>query len=464
MAKEIEISYYNAFILYGGRSIGTSNGVAWHVEESRIKGDFNGKSTDYGARAYTIDSEYGVRRRANAMIYSGIYNSKTKTNNTNQFSIAESITRAVDIASGSIQHLHAEDGNLNIFQQHRVSRALIDKDAIYTAEGLGLTTTGVQVIGQVVPYVGKYGISDNPESFAFFGTRKYFVDRQRGSVMRLSQNGLEPISKYGMNDFFRDNLRKLTSRTAAGDSEKGKIYGMFDERHGEYVVSMQRSNITGGKKTTSSSANTTINNGFLTLGFSERSNGWVSFYSYKPIFGFSMMNEYYTFNTDKLYIHYADNGKYNNFYNSTYNDPSYITLVMSDSASVTKTFTTINYEGSTGWRLDRAEAENVDKTGYTQGSQKEEAYKIPENGVTIIGADGTAVDVGFKLRESKYYGDLKQKVSYNYADYNANFNNNTLNTTLGLKGYHLEMDLLYHEPTGNGKLVELFAVSNEIKI
>ena len=176
-----------------------------------------------------------------------------------------------------------------------------------------------------------------------------------------------------------------------------------------------------------------------------------------------MMNEFYTFNVDQLYIHYADNGKYNHFYNSTYNDPSYVTLIMSDAASSIKTFMTVNYEGSTGWSLDRAQAENVNKTGYTNDSQKEEAYKIPENGVTIIGADGLGVEVGFKLRESKYYGDLKQKVPYNSTDYNANFNNNTLNTTLGIKGYHLEMDLLYHEPTGNGKPVELFAVSNEIK-
>ena len=464
MAKEIEIGHYNAFVLYGGVDIGDADGQAWHVEESRIKGDFNGASTDYGARAYTTDNEYGIRRRGNAMMYSGVYNSKTKTNNTNQFSIAEFITRAVDIADGSIQHLHSEDGNLNVFQQHRVLKALIDKDAVYTAEGVGITTTGNQVIGQTIPYTGKYGISDNPESFAFFGSRKYFVDRQRGTVMRLSQNGLEPISKYGMNDFFRDNLKKLKAPLAAGLAEKGKVYGMYDERHGEYIVSMQRSNITGGKKTSATSPTTTDQNGFLTLGFSEMSNGWVSFYSYKPTFGFSMMNEFYTFNADQLYIHYAENGNYNNFYNSTYNDPSYVTLVMNDSISSTKTFMTVNYEGSTGWKMDRAQAENVSKPGYTNSVQKEEAYKIPENGVTIIGADGLPIEVGFRLRESKYYADLKQKVPYNSADYNSNFNNSTLNTTLGIKGYHLEIDMLYHEPTGNGKLVELFAVSNEIKI
>jgi len=463
MSLQLEISYYNAFILTGGRDIGTQSGVSWHVEESRIKGDFNGVSTDYGARAYTTDNEYGIRRRPNAMMYSGVYNSKTKTNNTNKFSIAESITRATDIAYGSIQHLHAEDSNLNVFQQHKVSKALIDKDAVYTAEGIGITTTGNQVIGQIVPYTGKYGISDNPESFAFFGNRKYFVDRDRGSVMRLSQNGLEEISKYGMNDFFRDNLKKIKTLELSGVAEKGRVYGMYDERHGEYVVSLQRSDIVGGKKTTATSPTTIDNNGFLTLGFSEASNGWVSFYSFKPSFGFSMLNSFYTFNGSQLYAHY-EGSSYNNFYNSTYNDPSYITLIMNDGSSQIKAFTTINYEGSGGWSMDRAEAENVSREGYTYSLQKEEAYKIPKKGVTIIDNRGISVDVGFKLRESKYYAELKQKVPYASSDYNSTFNANTFNTTLGIKGYHAEIDMLYHEPTGNGKRVELFAVSNEIKI
>ena len=37
------------------------------------------------------------------MIYSGIFNSRTGVNNTNQFSVAESITRSLDPAQGSKQ-------------------------------------------------------------------------------------------------------------------------------------------------------------------------------------------------------------------------------------------------------------------------------------------------------------------------------------------------------------------------
>jgi len=456
MAKQIEICYYNSFVLTGGRKPGL-----WHIEESRIKGDFNGVSTDYGARAYITDEEYGIRRRPNAMIYSGVFNSKTKTNKTNEFPTGESITRAVDIANGSIQKLHAEDTNLNIFQQHKVNKALIDKDAIYTAEGVGLTSTGARVIGEIVPYTGRFGISDNPESFAYFANRKYFVDKSRGAVMRLSQNGLEKISDYGMIDFFRDNL-ELISSDYYGGGEIGRVYGMYDSRHDEYVVSLQHSSISGGKKSIDS-PNYSTATGFLTLGFCEKTNGWVSFYSYKPTFGFSMRNQFYTFNKYDIYKHYKGD-KYNNFYNSQFNDPSYITLIMNDGSSQIKTFTSINYEGSSGWIMDRAEAENVSRDGYVYSSQKEEAYKIPKKGVTIIDNNGMTIDVGFKLRESKYYADLKQKIPYDSSNYSAAFNNNTINTTLGIKGYHAEIDMLYHEPTGLGNKVELYAVSNEIKI
>ena len=86
------------------------------------------------------------------------------------------ITRTVDPAKGTIQLLYAEDTNLIIFQEYKVNRALIDKDAIYTAEGQPLTTSSNLVIGQVQSYAGEYGIATNPESFAVYGYRKYFTE------------------------------------------------------------------------------------------------------------------------------------------------------------------------------------------------------------------------------------------------------------------------------------------------
>ena len=126
----------------------------------------------------------------------------------------------LDPVNGSIQKLYAEDTNLIIFQERKVSRALIDKDAIYSAEGSSITTTANVVIGQIVAYAGEYGISTNPQSFAVYGYQKYFTDRNRNAVLRLSMDGITEISNYGMIDFFRDKLSKVSST--------GKIVGAYD--------------------------------------------------------------------------------------------------------------------------------------------------------------------------------------------------------------------------------------------
>ena len=62
------------------------------------------------------------------------------------------------------------------------------------------------MLGQTIPYVGEYGISKNPESFASYGFRAFFADKNRGVVLRLSRNGLDEISKQGMSDYFSDKL------------------------------------------------------------------------------------------------------------------------------------------------------------------------------------------------------------------------------------------------------------------
>jgi hypothetical protein len=183
----------------------------WFVEEARIKGGYNNTSVDFGVKAYVNEDNPVQLNRFNSIIYSGVFNSRTGFNETNVFSVGETISTSLDPAQGSIQKLYALDNDLTIFQENKVSRSLIDKDAIYSAEG-GQTPVSslTQVIGQNVPYLGNYGISKNPESFGTFGFRRYFADKYRGKVMRLSRDGLTEISSYGMNDFFRDQSELIS--------------------------------------------------------------------------------------------------------------------------------------------------------------------------------------------------------------------------------------------------------------
>ena len=303
----------------------------WHVEEARIRGGFNNVSVDYGVKAY-IEEEYPESAiRFNSMIYSGIYNSRTGVNNTNQFPVGEDIIKSVDPRNGSIQKIYAEDTNLIIFQENKVSRALIDKDAIFSAEGGGTVTSANVVIGQIVPYAGEYGISDNPESFAVYGFRKYFTDKNKGAVLRLSHDGMTEISRYGLTDFFRDQFATVDTT-----NNFGKLVGGWDNYTKQYVLNIKPFNQTGDA-------------GFKTLAFDESVLGWPTFYSYNPNFIFSVNGTMYSipdYNASSdlpdpggnIYRHYVEGvgTNRNNFYGVSY--PSSIELFIKPEPISSKSF------------------------------------------------------------------------------------------------------------------------------
>ncbi len=182
----------------------------FYIEEMYLRGGFNDASMSYGVRAFLDEEEPLQQHRFNTLIYSGIYNSRTGINRTNEFPIGTNITRSANPQYDSIQKIYSEENNLIVLQENKCSRALIDKSAIYNAEGGGSVTTSNQVLGEIVPYTGEYGISKNPESFAIYAFRKYFVDRNRNAVLRLSHDGITEISEYGMRDYFRDSFAELT--------------------------------------------------------------------------------------------------------------------------------------------------------------------------------------------------------------------------------------------------------------
>ncbi len=179
----------------------------YYVEESRIKGGFNNAQITLGVRAYVVNENRDSTDRKHSLIYSGLLNTRTGFNETNVFSIADALVRDLDPLNGSIQKIYSENTNLIVLQENKVSKVLINKNAIYSGDQGSLETGGeVNVLGQDVPYLGEYGISRNPESFAVYGYRKYFADKNRAAILRLSRDGITEISGYGMRDYFRDNL------------------------------------------------------------------------------------------------------------------------------------------------------------------------------------------------------------------------------------------------------------------
>ena len=399
-----------------------NNDTDWLIEESRIRGGYNNTSVDYGVKAYLVEDEPDQLHRFSSLIHSGIFNSRTGINQTNQFSVGEDITRTIDPANGSIQKLYAEDTNLIIFQESKVSKSLIDKDAIYSAEGNATVTTRPLVIGQNVAYAGEYGISTDPRSFAVNGYRKYFTDRDQNVVCRLSMDGITVISDYGMTDYFRDAL----STAGPAPNINSNIVGGWDAHNKQYILSIPKG-VVAGKET---------------LAFDERSKGWTSFFDYDPIQVISLNNDFFTTNDGKLYKHYtlANNSSSRaTFYGTTYN--STVTFVFNGAPSMVKNFQTINYEGDTGWRM-RTFATNTDS-----------ALSISESvfATTLEEMQNSLLVNRFKLKEDKYYADLVNDTASQNGEVVFG------RSSSGVKGFFGEVKMGINNTNAGKK--ELFAVS-----
>ena len=447
MATTLELKYFNTFWIKKIKSVVAANpqptapynnvprgysGVNaddWYIEESRIRGGYNNTTVDFGVKAYIAEDNPQQQNRINTMIYSGIFNSRTGVNNTNQFSVAEEITRSVDPANGSIQLLYAEDTNLIIFQEDKVSRALIDKDAIYSAEGSALTTSGRLVIGQIVPYAGEYGISKDPSSFAVYGYRKYFTDRKRNTVLRLTTNGaMVEISSYGMHDFFRDKL------SALGTTRQNRIVGAFDIHTKNYVLSIQNQD-----------------NSYITSNFDEDVQGWTSFYTYKPTYMLSLNSSFYSFYDGKLWLHHVQPEEgvtgYGNYYGTV--TDSTVKVILNSQPSVVKNFKTINYEGATGWQLDSMIASSSDAT-------------LPINAyvaaTSIDQLEQQIFSLNFKKKENKFFANLQQDLTSNITPQPGEVLWGS--DISGIKGFWSTVVMKLNNTTYYNIKKELFAVSS----
>ena len=371
MAVTIPVKYYNTYVLKKLVQGDISSSYNWYIEEARIKGGYNNVQTGLAPRAFIRSDNTRQQVLGNSITYSGVLNSRTGVNESNQFPSGQDITRSVDPGKGTIQKLYAEDTNLIIFQENKVNRALIDKDAIYSQEGQPIQTTSNVVIGSITPYAGEFGISKNPESFAVYGYQKYFTDVNQGAVLRLSRDGITEISNYGMYDFFRDRLNNLNN---------GRAIGGWDVHNKCYTLSL------------ASTTHTTE-----TLSFDEQINGWTSRYSYAPSGVFSVQSEFFSTYQGGIWRHYQDPSVVNrsNFYGAA-NDSS-VTTVFNAIPSVVKSFKTINYEGEGNWALTSITTNSGD-SAHSIGT-----YSFA---TSLAAMDNLLFKNKFKKKENKYFANL----------------------------------------------------------
>jgi len=330
------------------------------VESDRLRDDFNAIKIDKGVKVSTVLAEqYKEEQRKNGLIYSGIFNSTSGINRLNQFIQGESITKDLNPHYGGIQKLHARNTDLIVLCEDKVLKVLANKDALYEAGGNQQLTATNRVLGQSVPFIGNYGISKNPESFASYAFRCYFTDKNRGAVLRLSRDGLTAISENGMRDYFKDNL-----------PTSNLLLGSYDGSKGLY--------------------NLTLNN--TTVAFDEKVGGWPSFKTFVPEAACALNNKYFSMKLGELWVH--TNEQRNSFYGED-SDQTSITLLINDASETIKGFKTLNYSGSRS-RVYTYNYGNATET-FTKGWFAEYINTDQQEGFVKQ----------FEKKENRYYNHIK---------------------------------------------------------
>ena len=352
----VELGWFNCYSFGNG------------VESDRIRDDFNAPQIDNGVKVSSTFLNYGEEKKTSGMIFSNLYNSTSGVNGLNEFNMAEKITKDVNPTYGSIQAMQARDNDVVVFTEDKVMKVQSGgKDALFNADGNAQLTASNRVLGTTIPFTGDYGISKNPESLAIDNYRMYFTDKQRGAVLRLSNNGISPISDAGMKNYFRKNLKFHTNLT-----------GSIDIINDEYNLTLHKNEKFGAGSNSYDSK---------TISFNEKSKGWISFKSFTPLTAVGLADRYYSINDNTIWKHYSSTALRNSFYGSVMptdanpnptnpSSPSEIEVLFSDAPNVMKSFKNINYEGSQAKITEFTTQSVTDAAGNTFTANDQEYYNL----------------------------------------------------------------------------------------
>ena len=258
----------------------------------------------------------------------------------------------------SIQKLHSINESLIILQEDKISKAMVSRAVLFDATGKQNVAISSNVLSSSVPYAGDFGISLNPESFANFGFRSYFVDARRRTVLRLSQDGLTVISEHKMKNFFTDYFQEVIDRRK---TRLLKIYGAYDNKFDEYVVSV--ANTAWEVYNPNGVVDRHSIPGF-TIGFNEPSKRWNSFYSF--INYIAVYNEtLHSFKGASIYKHNSledSNGDpvYNIFYDME--QDSVLEFPFNNHPDTTKVYHNISEHSNNIWSIDALHTRNNQMT------------------------------------------------------------------------------------------------------
>jgi len=372
-----------------------------YIDDANFSDFFDSVVDDRG-RPNIVDLNSVEVRRPTTIYYSDRFIPETKINGLNSY--FDTSFESYDHKYGAIQKMFSIDKRLDVYQETKVGKVLVNENVIFDQFDQGTVGASEKVLSDIIYFRGEYGIGTNPESFAEYGGRRYFVDIFRGVALRLSNDGITVISNVGMRSYFDSKSKQISENALEID-----IHGVFFKDMDEYIISFQETDetididITGDPatsnitvlpanvssrsdferigKTGSYSVSTQVDNDtgkpiitqvvrdittgvyviesstinrpvpvspFVpeTLSFSERIGRWTTFYSWLPENVTASGVDIVSFKDGSLYLHNRGD-LYNNFYGVQYN--AQLSVVFNQDPHKVKVYQALSEDSTKAW-------------------------------------------------------------------------------------------------------------------
>ena len=351
------------FVLY----ITPLNTINILVDDPSFSDVFN-LQTNSNSRPLIVDVNAKQAYYSTLVRYSQAYQQGTSINGTNRFYYLDFDT--YDKKFGDIVRMKLHNRDLRIFQYKKCGVVPVYSVETLNQDGTNNLVASSKIINQIRYYEGDFGIGNQPTSLATSGYADYFADPVKGYFVRLSQDGITPISElYKMQTFAGNNLPNYLSSHAYATGGIAKILGVFyfsKDRDGEFISVLQ--------------PGTGLSSGY-TLAFNEVKNTYTSFYSFNPEAILNFENKLASFKNGQLYIH--DSSTQNNFYGTQYS--SSITFVFNKDNILKKTFDYVTLDATDYW------------TSTTMGDVN-----------TALGQSSNLVQSDYQIHEGLYHAALQR--------------------------------------------------------
>ncbi len=206
----------------------------YYLESSTFNDTFPGNNVNgFGKRKF-ISSRSNEVRRFSSVTYS----------DRNDYSSSRIRYTSFNPYNAPFKDLPNEHGNINVLlnfsdslfvvQEDKASAVPVSRTVLSDALGQDTLIGSDKILGNQKFYAGSYGSDNNPESVIKVENNIYFAHKSKGEVYRFNpSNGIDVISRKGMNSFFRDAFQDAILGAGAV-----RVVSGYDPLKDEYLITI----------------------------------------------------------------------------------------------------------------------------------------------------------------------------------------------------------------------------------